>query len=95
MGRAWPLSENAVRVPSDMIAGSDYKLQSDPDNDFDPINLLADIPSPRHKISANVVFCDDHIEFAKQKRWLEKSERARRRFNTDNAPHPELWFVNP
>jgi prepilin-type N-terminal cleavage/methylation domain-containing protein/prepilin-type processing-associated H-X9-DG protein len=91
------LSENQVRVPSDMIAVADCKPKSrEEDNDLDdlfPINLLMEL-APRHHQGENVVFCDGHVEFARQKVWLEKADRARKRWNNDNEPHPETWANN-
>jgi len=97
------LPENQVKVPADMIAMSDYKrtiVTSSGDNDADdlpplPVNLLAGLPPPRHNLGENVVFCDDHVEYAKQSKWLEKTERARQRWNNDHLPHPETWVNNP
>jgi prepilin-type N-terminal cleavage/methylation domain-containing protein len=97
------LPENQVKVPADMIAVSDYNrttASSSGDNDADdlppvPINLLAGLPPPRHNYGDNVVFCDDHVEYAKQKVWLEKTDRARQRWNNDHLPHPETWANNP
>ena len=92
---AAPVPEGKVQSPSDLIAVADYKPQSDPDYDLDPRNLLADLPTTRHNRGANAVFVDVHVEFAKQKIWLEKSEVRRRRWNIDNLPHQELWRNNP
>jgi prepilin-type N-terminal cleavage/methylation domain-containing protein len=98
------LAENQVTVPADMIAVSDYKRAitagNGGDNDADdlypaPVNLLAGLPPPRHNFGDNVVFCDDHVEFAKQTVWLQKTERARQRWNNDHLPHPETWSNNP
>jgi len=97
------LPENQVAVPSDMIAVSDYKrtvVAGGGDNDADdqypaPINLLAGLSPPRHNFGDNAVFCDDHVEYAKQTVWLQKSERARQRWNNDHLPHPETWGNNP
>ena len=93
--RPAPVPEGNVRSPSDLIGVADYKPQSDADGDFDPINLLADLPTTRHNGGANAVFIDVHVEFAKQKIWLEKSEVRRRRWNIDNEPHREFWRNNP
>jgi prepilin-type N-terminal cleavage/methylation domain-containing protein len=98
------LPENQVAVPADMIAVSDYKrvavTAGGGDNDADdqppvPVNLLAGLPPPRHNFGDNVVFCDDHVEYAKQTVWLQKNERARQRWNNDHLPHPETWPYNP
>jgi len=94
------LLESAVKVPADMIAMSDYKRTpgGGGDNDADdlyPVNLLAGLPPPRHNLGDNVVFCDGHVEYAKQTVWLQKTERARQRWNNDHQPHPETWGNNP
>jgi prepilin-type processing-associated H-X9-DG protein len=48
-------------------------------------------PGKRHNRGANIVFCDGHVEHARQKKWLAQTEQARRRWNHDNEPHPEVW----
>jgi prepilin-type processing-associated H-X9-DG protein len=92
--------ESQVKVPADMIALADYKrVQSNNgDNDADdlyPVNLLAGLPPARHNLGHNVAFCDGHIEYGKQTAWLEKSDRARSRWNNDHQPHRETWGNNP
>jgi prepilin-type processing-associated H-X9-DG protein len=93
------LFENQVRMPADMVAMSDYKRTTgNGDNDADdiyPVNLLAGLPPPRHNLGANVVFCDGHVEYAKQTAWLQKTDRARQRWNYDHQPHAETWGNNP
>jgi prepilin-type processing-associated H-X9-DG protein len=67
------------------------------DNDLDDLfstNLLVEL-EPRHNQGENVVFCDGHVEYDKHVGWLEKSDLARRRWNNDNAPHPETWIYDP
>ncbi len=95
-GRA--LSVNQVKVPSDMIAVADCKPRTGgADNDLDdlfPINLLAEL-APRHSEGENVVLCDGHVEHGKQVLWLQKTERARQRWNNDRQGHPETWGNNP
>jgi prepilin-type processing-associated H-X9-DG protein len=49
------------------------------------------LPSDRHRGRANMLFCDGHVETAHQARWIEKTDRARRRWNNDNEPHRETW----
>jgi prepilin-type N-terminal cleavage/methylation domain-containing protein/prepilin-type processing-associated H-X9-DG protein len=98
-GSAAYLSEAQIKAPSDMIAVADAKQASvqsgDADaDDLNPTNLLAEILIPRHNQGANAVFCDDHVEFGKLNVWLEKSDRARRRWNNDNESHPETWQFN-
>ncbi|MBI3417659.1 MAG: DUF1559 domain-containing protein [Verrucomicrobia bacterium] len=91
------LSENQVKVPSDMIASADAGVRR-PGGDMDlddiyPTNLLADL-APRHNLGANVVFCDGHVEYAKRVVWERKSDRDRQRWNNDHEPHPETWHFN-
>jgi prepilin-type N-terminal cleavage/methylation domain-containing protein/prepilin-type processing-associated H-X9-DG protein len=85
------LRENQVKVPSDMIAVSDSTpAGGGGDHDADdlyPVNLLAELPPPRHNNGANVVFCDAHVEYGRQAAWLQKTDRARQRWNNDNQPH--------
>jgi prepilin-type N-terminal cleavage/methylation domain-containing protein len=92
------LSENQVKAPSDMIAVADCKpLPAGTDNDLDdlfPINLLAEL-APRHNRGENVVFCDDHVDYAKQIVWLKKADPARQKWNNDHQPHLETWGNNP
>jgi prepilin-type N-terminal cleavage/methylation domain-containing protein/prepilin-type processing-associated H-X9-DG protein len=91
----WEVAEAQVTAPSDMVAVGDL---NDLQNLFDP-TIWPGAPSPyypsgpaaRHAGGANMVFCDDHTEFAKQKNWVEETDTARRRWNNDHQPHPETW----
>jgi prepilin-type processing-associated H-X9-DG protein/prepilin-type N-terminal cleavage/methylation domain-containing protein len=98
LDRAKYLLESQVKSASDMIAVADaLPKPGGADHDLDdllPVNLLAELATSRHNKGANVVFCDTHVEFAKQKVWLQKTDRARQRFNNDNQPHPETWGNN-
>lgn len=89
------LSEQQVKVPSDMIAVTDANLKTSTggDNDLDdlyPLNLLTALAA-RHNQSANAVFCDVHVEYARQITWLQKIDQARQRWNNDHQPHHETW----
>jgi prepilin-type processing-associated H-X9-DG protein len=44
----------------------------------------------RHGGTYNVIFCDGHVENIKEERLFEKTERALRRWNSDNEPHADL-----
>jgi prepilin-type processing-associated H-X9-DG protein len=59
--------------------------------DGKPFGRRSALPSNRHSGGANMVFCDGHVEYAKQERWIEASDGARRRWNNDHKPHPETW----
>jgi prepilin-type N-terminal cleavage/methylation domain-containing protein/prepilin-type processing-associated H-X9-DG protein len=87
-----PVSEATVKVPSDMIMIGDYPAKKDQDGDITPKMVDPDDwPDKRHSGGANVVFCDGHVEYAKQQKWLEPTDTARRRWNNDHLPHPETW----
>ena len=47
-----------------------------------------------HSHGANIVFCDGHVEYAKQQKWLQATEAMRRRWNNDHEAHPETWSTN-
>lgn len=82
-----------IRVPSDMIAIGDGWGHGDSGWD-DRWNSVGFVVGTIHNRGANMVFCDGHVEHAKQLKWVEESERARRRWNNDNEPHPETWQTN-
>jgi prepilin-type N-terminal cleavage/methylation domain-containing protein/prepilin-type processing-associated H-X9-DG protein len=102
-----PITESKVTTPSDMIMIGDYptayKFQFnfrnpgpprliEQDGDITPdLADSTDWVDDRHMSGANVVFTDGHVEYAKQKIWIQATEAARRRWNTDNQPHPETW----
>lgn len=96
--KAVPLGENRVKASADMILVADNTPKTGAnDNDLDDlfaINLLAEL-SPRHNQGENVVFCDGHVEYAKNRIWLAKNDTARRRWNNDDLSHPETWGNNP
>ncbi|MCS7091070.1 MAG: hypothetical protein RMN51_03300 [Verrucomicrobiota bacterium] len=49
-------------------------------------------PGDVHKKGANIVFCDGHVEWQKQAKWIELTAQAARRWHYDNQPHPECWY---
>lgn len=44
-----------------------------------------------HNGGANMLFCDGHVEYAKQSVWLAATPARRRLWNSDNQPHEECW----
>lgn len=48
-------------------------------------------PGTSHNGQANMLFCDGHVESARQANWVSASDTARRRWNNDHEPHPETW----
>jgi len=90
--------ESRVLKPADMIAigDSDGNGVADGDITFHRVPTPrgpqpAFPPGNRHKGGANIVFCDGHVEWAKQAKWIELKDEAARRWNNDNKPHRELW----
>jgi prepilin-type processing-associated H-X9-DG protein/prepilin-type N-terminal cleavage/methylation domain-containing protein len=98
-----PISETWVRVPSDMIAFGDSgtdtawdlrlnpNVETQPERGDNQTTSNSWLPSDRHRGGANILFCDGHVEYANQRQWIEKTDRARRRWNNDHEPHPETW----
>ena len=96
------ISASEVRAPSDMIHLGDSGTDTLWDMVINPNTLPSEknatettlnswLPSRRHKGGANILFCDGHVEYATQGKWIEKSDSARRRWNNDHEPHPETW----
>ncbi len=86
------LGESRVLVPSDMIAVADYPSLPQQDGDINgALDHADDVLAGRHTDGANAVFCDDHVEYAKQKQWMDANDIARRRWNNDHQPHRETW----
>jgi prepilin-type N-terminal cleavage/methylation domain-containing protein/prepilin-type processing-associated H-X9-DG protein len=80
-----PLPEREVVAPADMIAIADYPGEDGGDGDIawdDPHDFVSD----RHNKGANVVFCDLHVEYGKQTKWMDVSDDRRRRWNRDHLP---------
>jgi prepilin-type processing-associated H-X9-DG protein/prepilin-type N-terminal cleavage/methylation domain-containing protein len=48
-------------------------------------------PGTIHNFRANVLFCDGHVESARQTNWVSTFDTARRRWNNDYEPHKETW----
>ena len=80
-------SESKVEQPDDMIAITCSDLP-DQRSVGPSLNLVQYWPANTHNGGANGLFCDGHVEHGKQDRWIEKTDRARRRWNNDHEPHP-------
>jgi prepilin-type N-terminal cleavage/methylation domain-containing protein/prepilin-type processing-associated H-X9-DG protein len=87
--------ESAVVSPSQMIAvGDSYGAKEYGGTDYyssfknSPWSSAAPF---RHGHHLNMVFCDGHVETRKAFQWFERSDAARRIWNFDNQPHPEIW----
>lgn len=44
-----------------------------------------------HNGGANMLFCDGHVEYARQSEWMKASDERRRLWNSDYQPHEECW----
>jgi prepilin-type N-terminal cleavage/methylation domain-containing protein len=97
-GGALYLAESKVKAPADMIEVADALAKPIPraggDGDADDMvnapNLIVELV-PRHNRGENAVFCDAHVEYGKDALWVQKSDRARQRWNNDHLPHRETW----
>ncbi len=88
------VTDAQIIAPSDMIAVGDLNdLYSVFTVTIWPVSSapFAGGPAARHSGGANMVFCDGHAEFAKQKNWIEETDLARRRWNNDHEAHRETW----
>jgi len=94
--------ESEVVAPSDMIAfgdSSEYEMTSftiiQPTLGFRMADgFLSYGPSKRHSSGANILFCDGHVEYGHNRKWVEHKDDVMRRWNRDHEPHPETWTVN-
>jgi prepilin-type processing-associated H-X9-DG protein len=91
------LGESEVRSPSQMIMIGDAfygSTQISPNRVGTVMTQLTSLDLARwfpHRTGANMVFCDGHVEYAKNSELYDATENARRRWNSDNEPHPETW----
>jgi prepilin-type N-terminal cleavage/methylation domain-containing protein/prepilin-type processing-associated H-X9-DG protein len=97
-GEFHPTSEATVRRPSDMIAAGDIApgfTVGDmfwTSGHFDICSTNRALwPGSSHNRKANMLFCDGHVESARQTNWLSSNIAARSRWNNDHDPHPESW----
>jgi prepilin-type N-terminal cleavage/methylation domain-containing protein/prepilin-type processing-associated H-X9-DG protein len=82
-----PTAEARVLAPSDMIGVGDGSGMV-----FDVCATNRSYwPGDAHSGQAIMLFCDGHVESARQTNWVAATERARSRWNNDNLPHPETW----
>lgn len=99
LGLEIDVAANRVSNPADMIAIGDSNGDGREDGLISFVRQFATSPVPfppgdLHKKGANIVFCDGHVEWQKQTKWIELTEAAARRWNNDNQPHRDLWFSN-
>ncbi len=94
------IADSRIKVPSEMIEAGDSGLGMLSDTWLSPsalgpgevvIEEQTQWPTARHRGRANILFCDNHVSSAGQKKWLQKTDEARRQWNNDNQPHRETW----
>ncbi|MCS7338771.1 MAG: DUF1559 domain-containing protein [Verrucomicrobiae bacterium] len=91
------LAANQVANPADMIAIGDSDGNGFGDGSISfmrpQVGSAPDFPpGDVHKKGANIAFCDGHVEWHKQIKWIELTPAAARRWHYDNQPHPEAWY---
>lgn len=93
-----PTSESRVVSPASLIAVGD--VQPGPtmgdmfwtSGHFDPCTTDAAFrPGTSHHGAANLNFVDGHVESTRPTNWIAATDTARRRWNSDQEPHPETW----
>jgi prepilin-type N-terminal cleavage/methylation domain-containing protein/prepilin-type processing-associated H-X9-DG protein len=90
--------ESQIRAPSEMIAIGDVEPGSPTPGFFwsaayfDPVGTNHWYwPGKSHHSQANMLFCDGHVQSARQTNWLSTNYAARARWNNDHQPHAETW----
>jgi prepilin-type processing-associated H-X9-DG protein len=79
---------NQIVPPGTAVAGLFFSSSG-----FDPCSAdHGSWPGKSHERGANMVFCDGHVQFARQTNWLSRTDPARSRWNNDHQPHPETWY---
>jgi prepilin-type processing-associated H-X9-DG protein len=97
--RSGEVSLDKLRHPSDLITiadnDADDLIKGRPgnwDTAIDPIDDGArEWPGARHNKGASVLWADGHANFQLQKNLVEKSHKARRRWNNDFRSHCAIW----
>lgn len=97
--RSGEVKVEKVERPGQMIAiadnDADDTLKGRPgnwDTAIDPINDAGrEWPGARHNKGANVLWADGHADFQLQANLVEKTHKARRRWNNDFRSHCKDW----
>ena len=97
-GNMSPTAESRVRTPADLIVVGDIAPGFTAgemfwtSGHFDICSADSWMwPGTSHNDRANMLFCDSHVESARQTTWVSPSTTARSRWNNDHEPHPETW----
>jgi len=93
-GQAMPaVRESSVAVPANMIAIADSMPQPGYPYIYPFLLSISSVPSPeRHNGGSNFAFADGHVITEKNKKFVDKGELNRRRWNIDHEPHFEVEF---
>jgi prepilin-type N-terminal cleavage/methylation domain-containing protein/prepilin-type processing-associated H-X9-DG protein len=96
-GRNFFIRSTFLAAPADMVEIGDLQLPNSvwcniisPWHKQPLGNVNCVVPS-RHSGGANIAFCDAHVQWQKQARWIDENISARSRWNNDHQPHPETW----
>jgi prepilin-type N-terminal cleavage/methylation domain-containing protein/prepilin-type processing-associated H-X9-DG protein len=96
-GKANFIRSTSLAAPADMIELGDLQLPNSvwcniisPWHKQPLGNVNCVVPS-RHSGGANIAFCDAHVQWQTQARWIVETIPARSRWNNDHQPHPETW----
>ncbi len=106
-GHYEPAPENRVLAPARMAALGDSAafirppaISSNSVSPADPLYVSFPYIFPAwgyapvgdwHDGKANLLFCDAHVETARQTTWMSDAADRRRLWNNDHQPHPECW----
>jgi prepilin-type processing-associated H-X9-DG protein len=88
-----PVLPDDVKSASDMIAMGDSLPMVKWPYIYGFILAVGDGSRPaqeRHNGGSNISFADGHVSSYPNQRLLENSDVARRRWNKDHEPHPEI-----
>ena len=93
-----PLRAGRVLKPADMIVIGDSHINGFADAELSFHMILPERgvmrrPGDIHRGGANILFCDGHVEWALQERWIVREDSVARRWNNDNQPHREAWYT--
>jgi len=82
------LPERRVKVPSDMIAMADSNADGIWDTAIDPdADVNSEGPGKLHLGGAEVLFCDGHVAWFRQKSLVARDTASRARWNNDHKNH--------
>ncbi|HRZ45985.1 MAG TPA: prepilin-type N-terminal cleavage/methylation domain-containing protein [Candidatus Paceibacterota bacterium] len=97
-----PVRETEIVAAADMIAFGDAPENKSAVNSIFIPTWATDWgqgfecmgPSKRHNRGANMVFCDGHVEYGKNAKWVAHKPEVMMRWNRDHEPHSNIWSMN-